>query len=368
MTYFPNDVKHLHIKYECEWTKFKRENALEMEAFWTSTGLPKQRPLARLTPRATLRGGFIELYRLKFSTEDHPNWTLHFGDVNSLYPYIGLTNQFPTGKYKILLHKDGLQKNIAFTNGEFFYKGQTMSGDAAFVKILAPSNLKRPYLSFRVNDEYNYLSLCRMCVLNKVSKHCTHFSENSRCFTSCYMISDLAMAVSLGYKILEWYEVHHYETRAFLLRDFVKVLALQKLKYSNILLGVPENEHIAFCDKINQTMGFQTDQCLSPDMICDNSAQKQLFKDMMNTFFGRFAQHTNYTKHYFCRNIHEIEILASKQNSELVDITSLSDDVCQIEVSNDTKVPPSQQGCLYITSEINSLARRFIYEKSQQVE
>ena len=37
-----------------------------METFRISTNFQKNRPLMRLTPRATLRGGFIEVYRLKF--------------------------------------------------------------------------------------------------------------------------------------------------------------------------------------------------------------------------------------------------------------------------------------------------------------
>lgn len=343
------------------------EHGAEMESFWVSTELPRKRPLGRLTPRATLRGGFIELYRLKFTMEENPGWTIQFADVNSLYSAISINNEMPIGKYEILLHKDNLKQNITFCDGEFFYKKESMKCDAAHVTLLCPANLQRPYLSYRINDEFNYLALCRLCATNKISKHCPHNSDSSRSFTSSYMVSDLAMAVQLGYKILHWYEVHHYKKTAFILKDFVQILGHQKLKYSDFLSEVTESDRTTFCDKINKQMQFDDNISLRPENVTKNPAQKQLYKDMMNSFFGKFAMHTNFTKHYFCRNMHEIELLASKQNSELVDIFSITENVCEIEVASSKKVTPSQQGCLYITSLINSLARKFIYQKSQQV-
>jgi len=353
--------------YACQWHKYKLDHAAEMESFWTSTGLPRKRPIGRLIPRATLRGGFIELYRLKFTVDENPNWKIYFDDVNSLYSKIAISNEFPISKYKILLNKGNLEKHITFSDGEFFYKQQSMKCDAAHVMILAPPNLKRPYLSYRLNDEYNFLSLCRLCAEKKIAKHCPHKADSSRAFTSCYMVADLAMAVTLGYKILDWYEIHHFEKTAFILRDFVQILGHQKLKYSDFLSELSESDQTILCDKINEQMGFQDNNCLRPEIVCNNPSQKQLYKDMMNSFFGRFALHTNFTKHYFCRNIHEVEMLASKANSELVDIFSVTDNVCEIEVASSSKVLPSQQGCLYITSLINALARKFIYQKSQEV-
>ena len=94
LKYFDFDVKKIEEIYECEWNKFKKDNAAEMEVFWSFSGLPKKRPLNRLIPRATLRGGFIEVYRLKFRTDENPGWTLHYADANSLYSYIALQNTF----------------------------------------------------------------------------------------------------------------------------------------------------------------------------------------------------------------------------------------------------------------------------------
>jgi hypothetical protein len=104
-----------------------------------------------------------------------------------------------------------------------------MQGDAAHVKVLPPPNLFRPYLPYRLNDEYNHMALCRACLTQKLAKRCIHRTNENRAFVSCYQVTDLEKAVSLGYKILEWYELHHYSKRKPIFEQFVKILGSQKL-------------------------------------------------------------------------------------------------------------------------------------------
>lgn len=370
LKYFDFDVKTIEEIYECQWKKYKIDNPTEMEVFWSYSGLPKKRPLNRLIPRATLRGGFIEVYRLKFKTDDNPGWTLHFVDANSLYSHIALQNTFVTGKYEVLLHKDELHKNITMIGGKFFYKGESMSGDAAHVKVVAPTKLFRPFLPYRLNDEFSHLALCKECLKKKISKHCTHRSKNKRSFTSCYQVTDLEKAVQLGYEILEWYEVHHYKKRENIFADFVKILAAQKLQNSDLFDSDSYDENLKICNDLNIKMNFNLDPdlILTPNVITTNPAQKELFKLMLNSFYGRFALHTNFTHHYFCRSLQEIERYASQKDTKIIDFFSFSDDICEIEVVAPTKVKPNLNGTLYITSEINALARKFIYEKSEEIE
>ena len=370
LKYFEFDVKKIEEIYECQWKKYKEENQTEMEVFWSFSGLPKYRPLNRLVPRATLRGGFIEVYRLKFRTDENPGWTLHFVDANSLYSHIVLTNIFPTGKYEVLLHKNDLKHNITLLWGKFYYKGESMSGDAAHVKILAPSHLYRPFLPYRLNDEFSHLALCKECLRHKRSQHCKHVSKEKRCFISCYQITDLEKAVELGYEILEWYEIHHYKKRENIFAEFVKILAAQKLRNTNIFETDSYAKKIEICNDINQKMKFSNDPDLrlEPHSVTVNSAQKELFKMMLNSFYGRFALHTNFTHHYFCRSLQEIERYASQKHTQIIDLFSISDDICEIEVVAPTKIKPNLSGTLYITSEINALARKFIYEKSENIE
>ena len=366
--HFPYQVKDVVYQYSCLWSEFKKSNPTEMTAMWTVTDLDANRPLIRLVPRATLRGGFIEQYRLKFTKTDFPNWSMHFADVNSLYSSIAIHNNFPVGKYKILLPEHNFKKDITYVNGEFLYKGQSMQGDAAHVKFLAPAKLNKPYLSYRLNDEYNFLALCKKCVTNKQASNCRHLKPSSRSFTSCYQVTDLSKAVSLGYEILDWYELHHYETRQPILKEFVQILGIEKIKNSNILNNNSPIDQKTICENINTKMNLPQNLAIQNTPYLSNPAQKQLYKDMMNSFFGRFALHTNFKHHYFCRNLFEIQRLAAKDNCEISDILPISESVCEIELTEPTKIKPNIEGCLYITSEINALARKFIYEKMELIE
>lgn len=366
LNYYFFDVKKIEVIYECEWHKYKLNNPVEMEVFQIDTNFSKNRPLRRLTPRATLRGGFIEVYRLKFSLTDHPNYKLYFADVNSLYSHIAMTNSFPVGKYTVILNPQLLKNNIKYVNNHFYYNNEPMQGDAAHVKILPPSKLFRPYLPYRLNDEYNHMALCRSCLTKKTTKRCVHRSDENRAFTSCYQVTDLEKAVSLGYKILEWYEVHHYSERKPIFETFVKILGSLKLQ-STDLFSTNDNKDI-ICEKINSKMNLNNLLAINPKKVKANSAQKQLYKEMLNSFYGRFALHTNFTKHFFCRNLYEIEKYASVPDNHILDIIPLTDDVCEIEIVTPTKIKPSLCGTLYLTSEINALARKFIYEEAEKIE
>jgi hypothetical protein len=180
----------------------------------------------------------------------------------------------------------------------------------------------------------------------------------------------LEKAVELGYEILEWYEVHHYKKRENIFAEFVKILAAQKLQNTNLFDSDSCDENLKICNYLNMKMNFNLDPdlILTPNNTIANPAQKELFKLMLNSFYGRFALHTNFTHHYFCRSLQEIERYASQKDTKIIDLFSFSDDICEIEVVAPTKVKPNLNGTLYITSEINALARKFIYEKSEEIE
>ncbi len=355
---------------ECQWTQFKKENAVEMELFWLTSELEKDRPMLRLFPRATVRGGMIETFRLKFSVEENPEYKLFYLDINSLYSKITLDNSFGVGNYQIIIDKKDLNKNVVWneTNQEFTYKNESMSSDMAHVTWLAPPNLIRPFLPFRVNDEFNYLALCRKCVLKKIVRTCPHRSDKVRSFTSSYSVSELNFAKTLGYTITSWHEIHHYPKQSPFLADYVKILSSQKLKYSNILENILEEEKQPFCDELNKAMNLTYPFELKPETICDNTYQKQFYKSMMNNFFGKFAQKSNYNSFYFCKTLSEIENHINKPNCELIDLTEISENICQIELSNLQKSKPNLNGCLYVTSKINALARQYLYNQILLIE
>lgn len=363
---FPRQISKVEIMWECVWEQFKKDNPQEIAKFWLESRLPKSRNLVRLNPRASVRGGFLELYKLKALASESKEIT--FVDCNSLYSYIALDCNLPLGGYHTLHYQDLLDQ-ISLRDGQFYYKNESMQCDIAHVEILAPSNLKRPFLSFRVNDEYSFMANCHKCARLKLTKPCRHNSQD-RSFQSTWTCRELAYACStLNYQIVHWYEVHHYRHFKPVLSDFVKIFASEKLKSSNVLSGLStQSERQLFCDDVNQRMQFQNDQLkLTPQNCCDNVASKNYFKNCLNSLFGRFSLHSEQLRHVFCKSLHDIQVIVSNPSNTVVDLFSVNDDIIELVYVNRPTVQANRRSNLYFTAIINAQARIFIYDLSKKL-
>jgi hypothetical protein len=115
-------------------------------------------------------------------------------------------------------------------------------------------------------------------------------------------------------------------------------------------------------------MAFPASLEVNPHNVQPNEANKTLIKNCLNSFFGRFALHNSRANHHFCKTKEEYMAIMDK-DLDIIDFFSFNDNLLEIETHcPTTKIRPSNKGSLYITSEINALARVFIYEKSQEVE
>jgi len=362
---FSSKVLNVETIYECQWNKFKVDNRLQVENFWRETGLPKKRQLIRLVPRASVRGGFLDVYRLKYLADDLHD--ISWIDVNSLYSHIALSCALPLGGFKSLTFfdlKDNCILNTA--DGQFYFAGESMISDIAMVEVLAPQSLHRPFLSFRVKDQFVFMSNCRTCSELKLTKPCRH-RDHQRSFTSTWTCCELAYAVSeLGYKILNWFEVHHFQQSKPVLADFVKVLASEKLRNTNVYpcnsLSTAEKQ--LFLDQINEKMAFGHPE-LKIRTCTDNPLAKNYYKNALNSLFGRFALHNENIKHIFCKSVHEIQAILNNANNEILEIFNINDDIMEVIYSNKSTVAANRHSNLYFTSLINAQARIFIYSLSK---
>lgn len=185
--------------YECEWDKF-RKKVKGLHLYKAIFDLTK-RPTNRLIPRITVRGGFTEVYALKWKESDFKDEIFKYSDVNGLYPYVAMNYPFPVGKYEVIISSD--LNNIYIQCNKIFYNDFEIVCGAAHVKVKPPNNLKYPFLQFRIDNEKTVLTLCSVCAKNKQVK--CHHSSN-RVLISSWIISDLKKALLLGYEIEEWYE------------------------------------------------------------------------------------------------------------------------------------------------------------------
>jgi len=352
------------VMWECQWTQFKKENSILIDEIWRRSKLDPKRPLCRLTPRVSVRGGFLELYRLSYEANQCSR--IHFIDANSMYSSVARDTQFPLGDYQIILEKE-LQTSISIKDNEIFYLDESCVSDIAHVAVLAPSDLQKPFLPYRLNNQ-TYYANCRSCLASKNVKPCRHKTVDKRRFVSVWTVVELNYALALGYKILYFYELYHYKTHERVLSEFVNVMASQRLKNSNILQDVPIEQQQQFCEEINAKMNFTGPLRLLPSDIKDNKALKQLFKNIANVIFGRFALHTNYSKRAFLRSQHELENLLASSSVEVLEFFPVGENTMEIEYLKNAASRASKEGCLIFTALINAKARILMHQLITKLE
>lgn len=354
-----DDVTEFEAVYECDFNEvMKSEEFLifqAVDAMW-------DRPTIRLTPRATVRSGLTEQFHLKWKQSLFPNENFFISDVNSLYTCAAIKYPFPVGKC-ITVIGSKLQENVRIVEKEIYFGEKKLFCGAAHVRVLPPRNLKHPFLQYRVNDLHCFLTLCKKCAETKTKK-CTH-EINLRVLESCWLISDLNLALKLGYKITAWFELHYYEKTDFVLRDYSKILYALKLRNS----GFPSNlksdaEKMLYCQEINNAMQFCDNFSLKLNNVVDNPAQKQFFKSMLNNLYGKFSQNSNFTRTTFVNSHYQLmEIFKS---NEVVGISNINSFRAQVEY-RPIDIPQNNQSCIYTGAQITSYSRCIVYSYMEEL-
>lgn len=341
--------------WECQLAPFKKENKLQFAQIMKNLNLDPLRPLNRLIPRSVVRGGYLEVFRLHSKKSETSK--IHFVDFNSMYPSVARNSEFPLGEYKIYLENE-ISPNLKLINGEYFFKDESCKCDIALVSILCPSDLDHPFLPYRLNDQVFY-SNCFTCLKQKRTNPCRHRSANKRRFVSVYTMEELAYAVSeLKYEVKYFYELYHYSSSGMVLKEFVDILASERLKNSNVLDGLHPYLQSTYCECINGKMNFDHDKLLlKPENCKNNQAQSKFIKLLTNSLLGRFALHSNFSKRTFLRSDHDLDLLLSNHSNTILEFFPVNAHVMEVEYITDTGTSASKEGNLIWTALINSRAR-----------
>jgi len=355
---YGDQVSSVKDVFECEWDELKK-NDITWQWFKRDTKFSNERPRHRLTPRVTMRGGLLETYALKWSKKDNPNETFYVCDVNSLYPYCAMMFSLPVGKYTVLIGND--LDLVTYKDGCYWYKEENLTGGAAHCLVIPPDNLLEPFLQFRVDDKFVYLTLCKMCAKKRIKVSCKHTSKKSKAFSSCYMITDLNKAKALNYTII-FYEIHHYPKKDFIFKSFMQLLGSERIKNAGGLDNLStELEKQKYCDHINQSLQLPEAFKLTTSNVTNCPLKKELFKRMLNSVIGKLAQKKTFTQTVFVSSQYQIEEKAKK--NEILSLFNISDSICQLNLKPDKFHEPSNLDAnIYIAAEINARARCIIYD------
>jgi len=343
---FSDEISSHNVIYECQWNDEKREN-IDYLIFQKEYEHYIKRPTHRLVPRTCVRSGLSDVYYLRWEKDLFPDERFIYADVQGLYSQAAIEYEYPIGKYDIFVGIH-LSSKITFKGDGFhYYEDKKLICGAAFVKIEAPKNLKTPFLQFRIQDQFNFLALCQECCITK-SKVCLHTTKNT--FESVWMLSDIRKAVSLGYKILEWYEIHFFPNTAPILRSYTQILYSEKIKNS----GFPESvktidQKLEYCEHINFKLSLPEQFMLTPQNVEKNNALRQLAKSQLNNLYGKFSQNSNKVETTFVNNQFQLEeILKTKK---IADLFNVVENILQVEVEK-VESNPKPKTNIYIGAQI----------------
>jgi len=277
-------------------------------------------------------------------------------DFTSLYPYIQKYGRFPLGHPEIIMENFGSIEN---------YFG------LIFCKVLPPSNLYIPVLTYKTNNKLMFPLRRKCCEEN--SNSCSH-NDEERSIEGTWVTLEILEAIKLGYRILKIYEIWNYkvtdqydplEKTGGLFTEYVNTF----LKIKQESAGYPDwvtTEQ----DKVNHISDYNKHEgiILDYDKIKPNPGLKALSKLLLNSQWGRYAMNTDKTKCKFITKPNELSNLMNNQQYEVNNIVFPNDHICicYYKDSKDMHVGSNQTNVV-IAAFVTAQARLKLYSELRKI-
>ena len=346
----------IEVIYECEFQLLmEKQETEEMKEFcmlhkqgvWRTTA-------KRLNPKEAYRGGRNELYSAS-SHSDNDHEILHF-DINSSYACEAFKHNFPIGPPEILIGEK--LANLTFDDSRkcFCYQGDPVLG-LVQAQVIAPKNMKFPYLQYRHivgKSKHPLFSLCKTCGDQKKQKFCRHTSPESKKMVSTWTSFEINKAKQLGYEI-KILEIWHFKKSKPIFRRFVKELFRSKVSFcQQNRAKISSDWHIQF----NENFQFNENQNLSVEQ---SKILQKSFKLGLNSFLSKFGQIPKLNEQIIVQSCSELVDYAFNKEV-LVDIGEVGQ-LCEITIKR--KLNPQTKinlnGNLIYIAMITALARDTLY-------
>jgi hypothetical protein len=230
-----------------------------------------------ILPREALFGGRVNAVKLYHEIDENSQQEIKYGDICSLYPYVNKYMSYPLGHPEILsqeqIQKDHLDQ----------YKGLIKC------KVLPPAKLWLPVLPIHCNKKMVF-TLCQACAENE-DVLCTH-SCAQRALVGTWTSVELQKAVSIGYQVLEVYQVWHWSQWS----DRVYRQYIDKyLKMKQEASGYPDWVQCS-ADEIQFKQAYFEAEGIHLDQIQKNTGKRAFAKTMLNCLWGKNAQNNTLPK------------------------------------------------------------------------
>jgi DNA polymerase type B, organellar and viral len=309
--------QHYEVEYvyECEFYVIQRSAEYrqfesQYSHFWE---------VEKINARDCLYGGRVNNVKTYAQADTSKSEKILYYDVTSLYPHVLKNRAFPIGRYKKNYHGANIDE----------FDINSMNGIVK-IKILAPDNLYLPVLPVKMHNKLMFF-LCFKCANEKSQDLCTHTDEE-RSFIGTYVIDEVRLAISKGYKILQVYEAWTYdmisktndETSVGLFGQYVNLFLKTKQEASGYPLWVTSDEdRKKYIESYKEHEGIS----LEPENIESNEGLRTLAKLCLNNFWGKFAENEERRMTVIIKEPHILNDYLTNETISVETIIPINDEI-----------------------------------------
>lgn len=295
--------------------------------------------------RELFYGGRTEVFSA-FADKNILNQDINYHDVCSLYPYVCAFKKLPIGKPTYLMKKDVDMDRLDWRNGNRYFGFARVKVECNKRDLLGllPSRDDEERLTFNLYDKVGY-----------------------------WATEELYLALENGYKIVEVYQVIHFEedqVSDVALRGYIECFLRMKqesekwTKHGASSDNPSEEEKDELVERIYQSNGRISR--MRKENVCDNPVMRNIAKIFLNCLWGKFCQRQN--RDVFCdiTNYQEYEYLASnpKLDGNKMTFRQASDSVWKLHyVKNMECVQPNNKYNIFIAAYVTAHARCILHRQ-----
>jgi hypothetical protein len=300
-----------------------------------------------LNPRDALFGGRTSPAMLYFHSLQQK---ARYCDFTSLYPYVQKKYMYPT-------------KHPTIIRGEIKCGNVTIANVFGLIKcrVLPPKRLLFPVLPCRT--EKLPFPLCRTCV-TIFCEHCTHDDEE-RALCGTWTSVEVHKALEHGYKILNVYEIYHFETKSKIFDTYVDTFMKLKQESSGVPKqcldsagGVIDEKLNTYIEEYLEHEGIQLDV----NKIEYNPGQRTVMKALLNSLWGKLAQNEDATVVSFVDSMDELLGLVNDNSINVTSLDFISDHVARTTHRKNASLITLANRNVIIASFVTAYARLELFE------
>ena len=329
-------VGYNHVSiYECQLNKNK-----EFQQFAKDF---EQEIVEPLNPRDSFYGGRTNCVKLLYNFKE--NECGRYVDFCSLYPTVQYYQKYPIG------HPTKIHNPEKYCNSWY---------GLIKCKVVPPKGLYHAVLPQRIKvDSYEKLifTLCKTCAETSNQSECKH-SDNERSLIGTWTTDEVNEAIKKGYKVLEVYEVWHFDkTSDDLFKGYIRRFMKIKLESSKYDFKTKEEE-ASFKAKIRDSLDINVEK------FEFNAGLRSISKLCLNSLWGKFGQRNNMSQTKYVTEVSEFYEILLDDKLDDINFQFINDNMVQMTYNfKDQFVDNHNSTNIFIACFTTSHARLMLYNK-----